>query len=123
MTRLQIIQHNVLRWTKERAHELTNTYREFDPDIILINSHGKPETERIKIYTYNTYTSNKSGEANDGVAIAVKNNIKHKVIDDFQAEVLAIELDTSLGPIIIATAYFPPRRPYLPDANFLRLLR
>lgn len=72
MTRLRILEYNVFDWTKERARELRNTYREFDPDIILINSHGKPETDPIKIYTYNTYTSNKSGKANDGVAIAVK---------------------------------------------------
>ena len=78
MAGLRIIQHNVFLWTKERARQLVNTYREFDPDVILINSHGKPETKPIKIYNYNTYTSNKSGEANDEVAIAVKSSINRK---------------------------------------------
>ena len=31
-------------------------------------------------------------------------------------------MDTNLGPIVIATTYLPPRRPYLPYTNILRLL-
>ena len=77
MNSLKIIQHNVMHWGYERRNELSNLYRETDPDIILLNSHGLKNENKIKIFQYNIYQSNKSGELNDGVAIAIKKNIKH----------------------------------------------
>lgn len=40
----------------------------------------------------------------------------------FDTDVLATQIETTLGPIIIATTYLPPRRPYLPVTDFYRLL-
>lgn len=56
------------------------------------------------------------------MAIAVKCNIKHKIIDNFDEEFIAVEIETSLGPIIIGTCYLPPRRPYVPYGDITRLL-
>ena len=53
---------------------------------------------------------NKTGEENAGIAITVKSNIKHKILDDFQKEMLAIKTETPRGPITVATAYVPPIR-------------
>ena len=58
-------------------------------------------------------------ELQNGSAIAIKKNHNHKLIDDFITDILAIQVETSLGPIIIATTYLPPRRPYLPYPGIL----
>lgn len=48
--------------------------------------------------------SNKSHELNDGVAIATKNNIQHKIINNFHSDPLAVEINTPF-----TTLYLPPR--------------
>ncbi len=58
----------------------------------------------------------------DGSAIAIKTNIQHKLIDDFDTDFSAIEIQTIQGPIVIATTYLPPRRPFLPFLDMYRLL-
>ncbi len=57
----------------------------------------------------------------DGSAILIKQNIKHKVTDDFDTDILQITIETNTGPINIATTYLPPRRPYLPITDFHRI--
>ncbi|XP_069982169.1 uncharacterized protein [Penaeus vannamei] len=66
---------------------------------------------------------NKTRERADGVAIAVRRGLQHRIINNFDQEFLAIEVDTARGPIIVATGYLPPRRPYLPSPDLLKLLR
>lgn len=120
---LTIMQHNVLAWTHERRNELYNAYRLTDPDVIMINSHGRRNNEKIKIFNYTVYQKNQYNENHDGVAIAVKKNIKHTLIDDFDENYLAIVITTSLGDICLATGYQPPRRPRIPINNILRIMR
>ena len=122
-SKLTVLQHNVLHWSHDRRNELCNTYRLHDPDIILINSHGLTDSQRIKIFPYNTYQTNKSGQRNDGVAIAIKSTITHKLIENLAPEIIAVEVNTTHGPIIIATLYLPPRRPYIPYPDLNQLLR
>ncbi|XP_063613809.1 uncharacterized protein LOC134787049 [Penaeus indicus] len=93
------------------------------PHIILINSHGLNNSKKIKIHTYTIYQTNHTGERNDGVALAIKNNINHKIYNNFNSELIAVEINTPHGPIIIATVYLPPRRPYIPDQDIFQLLR
>lgn len=121
--RLKIIQHNVRAWTYLRKNELCNTYSSEDPDVILINSHGLRDDERMKIFNYTIYQQNFRNELHDGVAIAIKKNIPHKIIDDLEENYLAITLNTSLGPVCLATGYQPPRRPAIPIQNIIRLMR
>jgi len=121
-SRLTIIQHNVLHWPTRKT-ELCNTYRKHDPHIILINSHGLNNTTPLKIFTYTVYSSNQSQERSDGVAIAIKNDIPHKIINNFTSDLLAVEVNTPQGPIILATLYIPPRRQYIPEPDILQLLR
>lgn len=120
---LKIVQHNVLAWTFQRKNELYNIYRTIDPDIILINAHGRKNEERIKLFTYNVYQRNTENEINAGVAIAVKHNLDHQIIDDLEGDFLAIKVVTTQGPLIVATGYLPPRHPTIPINNFLRLFR
>ena len=123
LSRLTVLQHNVLHWTTDRRNELCNTYRTYDPHIILLNSHGQKNTEQIKIFTYTTYQSNRTETMGDGVALAIKSSIKHKILNNFTSEMIAVEINTPHGPIIIATIYLPPRRPYIPEPDIFQLLR
>ena len=72
LSTIKIIQHNVLKWTFARRNELTNLYMTTDPDIILVNSTGLRDDNRIKIFNYNVYQQNRLGEDNAGVAVAVR---------------------------------------------------
>ena len=118
---ITIIQHNVLYWSTNKQSLISN-YLSVNPDVILLSSHGLKDNQELKIPGFKIYKVNYSESLSDGSAIAIKHNIKHKLIDDFDTDFLAVELDTSLGPIILATTYLPPRRPFLPYTDMLRLL-
>ena len=111
---LLIIQHNVHTWTDERAIELSNYYNLHNPDIILLNSVSLRQGKAVKIFNYNVYERNYLNEFQAGIAIAIKKNIQHKVLDNFQDDILGIRIETNKGPIEIYTIYSPPRRNYLP---------
>lgn len=117
-----MIQHNVLHW-RDRRIGLSNIYRNIDPDIILINSHGIPENEPIHIPRYRIHRKNTTNTHTDGTAIAVKHDIPHKILDHFISDMLAIEINTATGKLIIATLYQPPARPYIPIPDFIQLFR
>ena len=114
---LSIVQHNVLNWKTYRI-DLINVYNEINPDVILINSHGNKTNEKIKIFNYVTYQSNRLEERNNGCAIAVRVGIKHRIREHFYSDILSIELDTNLGVIKLVTSYVPPRIGYLHYPDF-----
>ncbi len=91
-------------------------------DIILINNHGLKSEEFHKTPGYKTYKINTSESTADGSANTVRCNIPHKLHDDYDTDVLAIEVDTTLGPHIIATTYLPPRRRYITFPDIYELL-
>ena len=91
---LKIIQHNTLKWARKRRNELSNYYQKEDPDVISLNSTGIPDEDRIRIFMYDVYQKNTDGEENEGVAIAIKRNINHQLIDDFASNFLAVKIDT-----------------------------
>lgn len=117
MDTIKILQHNVAHLKPYRS-TLYHTYRTINPDVILLNSHGLKNSETIKLYGYTSYQINTSEERHDGSAILIRNTIKHKLNDNFMTDVLAITIETTTGPITIATTYLPPRRPYLPYPDF-----
>ena len=119
LSTIKIIQHNVLKWTFARRNELSNLYMTTDPDIILLNSTGQRDDNRIKIFNYNVYQRNRLREDNAGVAVAVRKNIKHSIIDDLEEDALAVRVETIKEPVIIGTAYYPPRREEFSIANLL----
>ena len=65
-------------------------YNEINPDLILVTSHGYKNEEKIKIFNYIVYKSNKLEERNNGCAIAIKRNIKHRIRDKFHSDLLSI---------------------------------
>lgn len=122
MEQIRIIQHNVLNW-KERRFGLTHTYNTLNADIILINSHGVPNNQSLKIYGYTVHKKNHTNTHTDGTAIAIKHNIKYKLYDDFLSDTLAVEIEASTGNILIATLYQPPARQFIPIPDFLKIFR
>ena len=118
-----IIQHNVQNWTFQRRNELSNIYKELDPDVILINSHCRRQQEKIKLFNYNVHQRNYADEDHAGAAIAIRKDIKYKIIDDFDEDFLAIELESNRGNFVVGTAYMPPRRNYFPNPDIMRILR
>ena len=64
---------------------------------------------------------NSSEEMNDGSAILIKQNLKHRINDDYDTDMLQVTIDTDTGPINIATTYLPPRRPFLPITDFHKI--
>lgn len=73
--KLTILQHNVAHW-KAYIYILLNTYREINPHLILINSHGLKSEEILKIYGCTSHKVNTSNELHDGSAILIKSDIK-----------------------------------------------
>ena len=123
ITQIKIIQHNVLHWTTESRNELSNYYNMENPEIILLNATGKMTERGIKIFNYNVYTRNIQNEDHAGIAIAVRKDLKHQIIDDFDDDLLAVRLETTKGPIIIFSHYSPLRRNYLPLGNVKRIFQ
>ena len=102
----------------------SNYFQKEDPNIILLNSTGIPDEDRIRIFMYNVYQKNKDSEENDGVAIAIKRNINHQLIDDFASNLSAVKIDTSKGPLIVATTYNPPRKEHkFPTEDINKIMR
>lgn len=54
MKTIKVVQHNVHNWNTKKTN-FSQTYREIDPDIILINSHGLNNTEIMKVPGFTTY--------------------------------------------------------------------
>ena len=95
---------------------------------------GTKTSEKIKIFNYVTYQSNRLEERNNGCAIAVRVEIKHRIWEHFYSDIFSIELDTNLGVIELdtnlgvielVTSYVPvpSRIGYLHYPDFYRLFR
>ena len=123
INKIKIIQHNVIKWIYPRNIALSNYYQKENADVILLNSIGIKDENKIKIHNYNIYQRNTTGEESSGFAIAIKKCIKHQLLDDYDLDILAIKTETSKGPIIIGTTYLPPRRQSFPTAELRRLFQ
>ena len=102
---------------------MSNHYLGVCPDILLLNSTSIINNNVIKIVGYNVHAKNTSNEAQAGIAIAVRKNIQHRLLDDFADDLLAVEVETVRGPIIVATTYVPPRRVAMPTHDIMRIMR
>ena len=83
-------------------------YNEIDPDVILLNETSVLDDERLKIFNYNVFTTNRLNERHAGVALGIKKTLVCRIDDQFDQDYLAVTLQTSTGPITIATGYIPP---------------
>ena len=120
---IKVIQHNVLKWTFAKWNEFSNIYMRHNPEVILLNSTGVNENSIIKIFQYNVYQRNVRNEGHAGIAIAVRRDVQHRLLDDFQEDMLAVRLEAGKGPVIISTTYRPFRQEFLPVEDLLKLGR
>lgn len=95
----------------------------YNPDIILINSHGVPDDGTLKIPGFSVHRKNQTNTPSDGTAIAIKHSLNYKLYDDFISDTLAIEIETNTGKIMLATLYQPPTRQYIPIPDFTTIFR
>ena len=109
---LTILQHNVQTWNTKR-HTLTNIYNSIDPDILLLNENSVKNTDQLKKFNYNLFTTNKRNEQLAGAAIATKKNITAQIDDDYYQDFILATVQTENGPITVATGYIPPRQSYI----------
>ena len=102
---ITLVQLNCRGYWNNR-HLISEAIRSIDPDIVLLNHTGLP-LKPIKLYGYNTrYTT---GTLHDGVAIMVKNTLRHTHITDWpSAHFLATKIHTQHGPLLVATTYCRP---------------
>ena len=113
---VRVLHHNVRSWGDSR-HSLVNAFCELDPDVITINSHGSESNLRVWGYS----VVSRSSGAHDGWAIAVRRSLRYRELELSRDGVLAVQLQTDDGPIVIATYYRPPRRDWLPLGDLLAL--
>ena len=111
MEEVKIMQHNVMSWTHERSIELGNYYGKEQPTIILLNATSKCDCAILHVFKYNVVQRNAFGELLAGVAI--RKDLKYKIIDDFTGDILGTEMETAKGPLMILTCYCTPRRNYV----------
>lgn len=102
---------------------LYNIYRQFNADIILVNIDGLKDSESLKIPVFTIARKSSTNCPSDGTAIAIIYNLEYKVYDDFISALLALEINTTTGKVIVATIYHPPSRPYVPTPDFIKLFR
>ena len=114
---IKIVQHNVRHWSRPRSIRLGNYYRKENTDVILLNSTGITDNDKIRIYNYNVTSRNILNEMHAGVAVAVRKDLQHRIIDDFTDDVLGVQIETTKGPLMFITHYSPPRRNYIPTAE------
>ena len=114
--RVRVLHHNVRHWGDSR-HSLVSAFRELDPDVITINSHGSGENLRVWGYSVVTQVSG----VHDGWAIAVRRSLSCRMLELSRDGMLAVQLQTEDGPLVIATFYRPPRRDWLPVGDLLAL--
>ena len=104
MPQIKEIQHNIRKWGTNK-HSLCQANQTENAEIILINSHGARNNETIKIYNYDIHQVNTVNEIHNGVAIGIRRDIKYKLIDSFESDMLGITIETTLGPIHRVTTY------------------
>ena len=120
--RIHIRYLNVQNWKDDKNEALIGHLTATNPEIILFASTSRQQHQNpIKIPNYLTFTTNKSDERHAGVGIAIRRKIKFEIINNFMDDCIGAKIQTTHGPVIICTAYSPPRRPVLQqnDLNYL----
>ena len=114
-----IVQVNIQLWNKNK-YLLQCEFSNLNPDIILINEVGIPSHQIVKMSTYNTISN--AIDLYSGAAILIKKGIRFENIELKNPNILAIKIQTNMGPIIISTAYIAPRNLVIPTIEITKIL-
>ena len=114
------MQVNIRNW-KNNNYILKCSLSNSNPDVILLNEISIIDNVIPKIRGYHGVS--KCSERNSGVAVFIKKQHKHTVIEFANNNnILAVKLFTNLGPIYIVTSYTPPRHTSLPTLELNNIL-
>ena len=114
-----LFQVNIRNW-KHNKYPLSVSLPDYNPDILLLNELGTNNNQKIKLHGYNSLE--KAIEAYSGTAILVKKHIQYQEIPLLDPNTLAIKIPTTLGSVIVCTAYIPPRLNTIPKLAIQKLL-
>lgn len=118
MPDLTVLQVNIRNWYSNK-YIFETDLANYPPDVILLNETSAVDN-KIKLQGY--YVSQICNEQFSGVAILVKNHLQFSLLHAKDNNTLAIKLITTLGPIIIATAYVPPRQNFINTITLNKIL-
>ena len=91
--------------------------------LLLAHTNIFPPYKDIKLLGYTVYCYN-TAQNHSGVAILIRSDIQHNIINKkFEGDTLAIKIETTTGPVIIATNYSPPSRVIFPILDLMWLAR
>ena len=116
---IKILQANIQSWASNR-YTLLCSLSESNPDIILLNEISIPKDVKPKINGYDCYFN--CQERFTGYAIFVKYSIKHFFFDLNNDNIGAVKIFTNVGPLIVSTAYIPPRFNCIPSLEINKIL-
>lgn len=111
--------HVNIRSFRSNKYALMIELSNFNPDVVLLNETGNRPDFHIKLQGFNSI--NKSNGAFSGVAILIKQSLSFEYVFTSETNVLAIKLHTQLGPILISTAYSPPRDISIPTLSLSKI--
>ena len=103
------ILHININSLKSKRQLLTEYMEECSPDIVLINESKLANEDRIRFAKYKMARKDRD-KRGGGVAILIKENIKHSIIDssNLTEEVLGIEISINQQPMAVVALYNPP---------------
>ena len=116
---ITVLHVNIQNWFANR-YILQTSLSDSNPDVILLNEISINNNSPLYLQEYNSIV--KTDGLYSDVAILVKNNYKYDIININNKKISVIKLYSSFGPIVIATAYSPPREEIIPTYLFHKLL-
>ena len=108
---ISVLHINIQNWFKHR-YILQTSLPIYNPDVILLNEISINSSSSLFLQGYNSFV--KCNGQYSGVAILIKKGYDYNIINLNNINFCAIKLNTSYGPIIISTAYSPPREKIIP---------
>ena len=115
---LTVTYANIQTWTDDKAEALRAHLTQNSPDVILLADIGRTDRNKpIKIFNYLVFATNKLNETSAGAAIAIRKGLQFKVLNNFNYDTIAVQVQTQSGPIILMTNYTPPRKVNLPNSD------
>ena len=115
---LTVLQLNIRNW-KTNKYLFSVDLSNYHPHVILLNETSCTENN-IKLRGY--YVIQNCTERFSGVAILIHNTVQFSIIPTKDKDTLSIKINTSLGPLIIATSYIPPRLNVIPSISINKIL-
>ena len=113
-----VMQLNIRNWKTSR-YIFSCDFCNYSPDVILLNETSSVDNS-IKLKGY--YVVQSCLEQHSGVVILVRNTIKFNTLVTKDTNTFAIKILTTLGPLIIATCYIPPRLNVIPTFALNKIL-